>query len=127
MKRLAKVLNVPLPRVLARLEQRKGDPLTPVTIQVAVHEEQVAYLSEHAREFPGVQVRQTFLRKYNTEALLAHVLGYTGEISPDPAGGSPQADRTAATAGPPATQRATASARPASSRATTPTSAAVPG
>ena len=82
MKQLAKVLNVPLPRVLARLEQRKGDPLTPVTIQVAVHEPQVAYLSEHAREFPGVQVRQTFLRKYNTEALLAHILGYTGEISP---------------------------------------------
>jgi penicillin-binding protein 2 len=81
MKRLAKVLNVPLPRVLARLEQRKGDPLTPVTIQVAVHEPQVAYLSEHAREFPGVQVRQIYLRKYNTEALLAHILGYTGEIS----------------------------------------------
>jgi penicillin-binding protein 2 len=83
MKQLAKVLNVPLPRVLARLEQRKGDPLTAVTIQVAVHEPQVAYLSEHAREFPGVQVRQTYLRKYNTEALLAHILGYTGEISPN--------------------------------------------
>jgi penicillin-binding protein 2 len=81
-RQLAKVLNVPLPGVLARLEQRKGDPLTAVTIQVAVHEPQVAYLSEHAREFPGVQVRQTFLRKYNTEALLAHILGYTGEISP---------------------------------------------
>jgi penicillin-binding protein 2 len=82
MKRLAEVLNVPLPRVIARLEQRKGDPLTPVTIQVAVHEPQVAYLSEHSREFPGVQVRQTYLRKYNTEALLAHILGYIGEISP---------------------------------------------
>ena len=82
MKRLAMVLHVPLPRVLARLEERKGDTLTPVTIQVAVHEEQVAYLAEHRREFPGVHTRQTYLRKYNSEALLAHVLGYVGEISP---------------------------------------------
>jgi penicillin-binding protein 2 len=82
MKQLAKVLNLPLARVLARLEQRKGDPLTPVTIQVAVHPPQVAYLAEHQRDFPGVEIGLTYLRKYNTEALLAHVLGYTGEISP---------------------------------------------
>jgi penicillin-binding protein 2 len=81
MKRLAKVLHMPLPRVLARLEQQKGDPLTPVTIQVAVHAPQVDYLAEHRREFPGVHTRLTYLRKYNGEALLAHVLGYTGEIS----------------------------------------------
>jgi penicillin-binding protein 2 len=82
MKRLAAVLHMPLRRVLRRLEERKGDPLTPVTIQVAVHEPQVAYLAEHRREFPGVHTRLTYLRKYNGEALLAHVLGYTGEISP---------------------------------------------
>ena len=51
-------------------------------MQVAVHEDQVAYLKEHATEFPGVQIVATYLRKYNTEALLAHVLGYVGEISP---------------------------------------------
>jgi penicillin-binding protein 2 len=82
MKRLAKVLNVPLPRVLARLEQRKDDPLTPVTIQVAVHQPQLDYLAEHRREFPGVHTQLTYLRKYNSQALLAHVLGYVGEISP---------------------------------------------
>jgi penicillin-binding protein 2 len=82
MKQLAAVLNMPLRRVLARLELGKSDPLTPVTIQVAVHEPQVAYLAEHRREFPGVHTRLTYLRKYNGEALLAHVLGYTGEISP---------------------------------------------
>jgi penicillin-binding protein 2 len=53
-----------------------------VTIQVAVHEPQVDYLAEHRREFPGVHTRLTYLRKYNGEALLAHVLGYVGEISP---------------------------------------------
>jgi len=82
MKRLAKVLHVPLSRVLARLEDRKGDQLTPVTIQVAVHPDQIAYLEERQREFPGVQIGTAYLRKYNTEALLAHVLGYVGEFSP---------------------------------------------
>jgi penicillin-binding protein 2 len=83
MKALAKVVHVPLSRVLDRLEQRKNDPLTPVTIQVAVHKPQLDYLAEHRREFPGVHTRLTYLRKYNTQALLAHVLGYVGEISPD--------------------------------------------
>ncbi|HWQ00587.1 MAG TPA: hypothetical protein VN449_00590, partial [Gaiellaceae bacterium] len=38
MKRLSMVLNVPLPKLLARLEQGMKNPLTPVTMQVAVHE-----------------------------------------------------------------------------------------
>jgi penicillin-binding protein 2 len=82
MKRLAAVLHMRLPRVLAKLEKSKGDLLTPVTIQVAVHDDQVAYLGEHTAEFPGVHTRTIYLRKYNSEALLAHVLGYVGEISP---------------------------------------------
>jgi penicillin-binding protein 2 len=82
MKRLAAVLHMRLPRVLAKLDKSKGDLLTPVTIQVAVHDDQVAYLGEHTAEFPGVHTRTIYLRKYNTEALLAHVLGYVGEISP---------------------------------------------
>jgi penicillin-binding protein 2 len=82
MKRLATILNVPLPRLLAQVQQGLKTPLTPVTVQVAVHEEQVDYLAEHNREFPGVQITPTYLRKYNTQALLAHVLGYVGEVSP---------------------------------------------
>ena len=81
MQRLSMVLNVPLPKLLARLELGMKNPLTPVTMQVAVHEDQVAYLAEHNREFPGVQITPTYLRKYKTEALLAHVLGYVGEVS----------------------------------------------
>ena len=81
MKRLAKVLHMRLPKVLAKLEERKGDLLTPVTIQVAVHAAQVEYLAEHQREFPGVHTKTVYLRKYNSQALLAQVLGYVGEIS----------------------------------------------
>jgi penicillin-binding protein 2 len=83
LKQLAKVVHVPLRPLLARLEQRRNDPLTPLTVQVSVHKPQLDYLAEHRREFPGVHTRLTYLRKYNSEALLAHVLGYVGEISPD--------------------------------------------
>jgi penicillin-binding protein 2 len=82
MNALSKVLNVPLPKLLRKLEQGKSNPLTPVTMQVAVHEEQVAYLREHQTEFPGVDTSVTYLRRYNTQALLAHVLGYVGELTP---------------------------------------------
>jgi penicillin-binding protein 2 len=82
LKQLAMVLHMPLSRVLAKLEQHRGDLLTPVQIQTAVHDDQVNYLAEHQAEFPGVHTRTIFLRKYNSEALLAHVLGYVGEISP---------------------------------------------
>src|SRR5690349_23588017 len=37
MKQLAKVVHVELPRLLSKLEERKNDPLTPVTVQVSVH------------------------------------------------------------------------------------------
>jgi penicillin-binding protein 2 len=82
MRRLSIVLNVPLHKMLARLEEGMKSPLTPMTMQVAVHEDQVDYLKEHATEFPGVKIVPTYVRKYNTEALLAHVLGYVREISP---------------------------------------------
>ena len=61
MKRLAIVLHMPLSRVLTRLEERRNDPLTPVTIQVALHSAQVDYLKEHQREFPGVIITDTYL------------------------------------------------------------------
>jgi penicillin-binding protein 2 len=83
MKRLSLVLNVRLSKLLAQLEQGMKSPLTPVTMQVAVHEDQVAYLKEHASEFPGVKIVPTYVRKYNTEASLSHVLGYVREISPN--------------------------------------------
>src|SRR4029077_1728560 len=39
------------------------------------------YLYEHAEEFPGVSVTNTYLRYYPHGSLAAHVLGYVNEIS----------------------------------------------
>ena len=50
-------------------------------MKTAVGEDQVAYLYEHASEFPGVQIQQTYLRHYPYQSLGAQVLGYVGEVS----------------------------------------------
>jgi penicillin-binding protein 2 len=80
--RLARVLDVS-PRALAReVDERRGDPLTPITVKTSVGEEQVNYLYEHKAEFPGVEIVQVYLRDYTYGTLAAQILGYTGEISP---------------------------------------------
>ena len=83
LKRLSKVLRVPLPRLTRALEEGKDDPLTPILVKTAVHEDQVATLLERPHEFPGVSVVGTYLRDYENRALAAQVLGYVGEISPE--------------------------------------------
>ena len=82
-RRLSIILKVPLPRLTGALEDSKDDPLTPITIKTAVHEDQVMYLEEREAEFPGVQIVGTYLRDYEHRALAAQILGYVGEISPE--------------------------------------------
>ena len=79
--RLSTILHVPVARMTAAIEDRKNDPLTPITVKTAVHEDQVAYLYEHRAELPGVSIVQTYLRSYEHQALAAQILGYVGEIS----------------------------------------------
>ena len=86
-KRLATVLDVPVARLAREVDDRRVDPLTPITVKTAVHDDQVYYLQEHASEFPGVQIQQTYLRDYPYQSLAAQVLGYVGEISPGGAEG----------------------------------------
>jgi penicillin-binding protein 2 len=81
-KRLATVLDVPVASLAKEVKDRRFDPLTPITVKTAVHDDQVYYLQEHASEFPGVQIQQTYLRDYPYQSLAAQVLGYVGEISP---------------------------------------------
>jgi len=79
--RLSAILSVPVARMTAAIEDRKDDPLTPITVKTAVHEDQVAYLYEHRAELPGVSIVQTYLRSYEHQTLAAQILGYVGEIS----------------------------------------------
>ena len=80
---LARVLDVPAGALATEVDDQLSDPLTPITVKTAVHEDQIAYLYEHQEEFPGVQIQQTYLRSYPHGSVAAQILGYVGEISAD--------------------------------------------
>jgi penicillin-binding protein 2 len=80
-RRLAWVLNVRPVRLAKEVDTRINDPLNPITVKTAVGEDQIAYLSEHQADFPGVQIQQTYLRHYPYQSLGAQMLGYVGEVS----------------------------------------------
>jgi len=78
---LGKILDIPFWRLRQQIRAHQDDPLTPVTLKVAVSPEVMDYLDEHQSEFPGVGLKQTYLRSYPAEELFAQGLGYVGEIS----------------------------------------------
>jgi penicillin-binding protein 2 len=83
LRRLARVLKVPVRQILAEMSRHKGDPVTPVVVRESVSRDApILYLIEHAEEFPGVQVVNTYLRSYPQGTLAAQLLGYVSQVSP---------------------------------------------
>lgn len=80
-KRLSVLLDVPEKEIRRGIRAKRNDPLTPVIVQTSVHDAKANYLYEHQAEFPGVEVANTKLRRYEDGPLAAHLLGYVGEIS----------------------------------------------
>jgi penicillin-binding protein 2 len=81
LRRLARLLRVPYAEIVQELQEREDDVLTPITIKESVADEKISYLLEHQNDFPGVQVSETYLRRYDQDTLGAQILGYTSEIS----------------------------------------------
>ncbi len=79
--RLARLVDVPYIRIARAVIRGRRDPLTPVTVKEEVGELRIDYLSERARDFPGVKLADTYLRSYPHGDLGAHLLGYVGEIN----------------------------------------------
>ena len=82
LRRLARVLGIPVRRILEAINRRRGDALTPVTVKESARTDQIFFLAEHQTEFPGVDIRPTYLREYPFGRLAAQLLGHVGEISP---------------------------------------------
>ena len=81
LRRLSKIVHVPVRQMLRAIDRHANDPVSPVTVADAVTETQVAYLAENRGEFPGLRIAETYLRDYPYGDLAAQLLGYVGEIS----------------------------------------------
>ncbi len=80
---LAPLLGLRVAEIQTALRKHRDDPLTPVTIKTSVKNAKVLYLLEHQADFPGVELAQTELRRYDQGSLAAQLLGYVSEISPE--------------------------------------------
>jgi penicillin-binding protein 2 len=81
LRRVAKLLGLRYREIHRDLEARKDDLLTPITIKTDVPDSKVNYLLEHQNDFPGVQISQVSLRRYDQGGIAAQILGFVGEIS----------------------------------------------
>jgi len=81
--RLSKVLHTPVRDLLARLNDPRYYPYTPIPVAFDVSKRVAFYLGEHASRFQGVETPTLTVRDYPDGDLAAHVLGYTGQISAD--------------------------------------------
>jgi penicillin-binding protein 2 len=81
LRRLSRILRVPLREIGITLRRHRYDLLTPVTIKSDVSRAQAGYLAEREDDFPGVRVKDMALRYYPHRELAAHVLGYVGDIT----------------------------------------------
>jgi penicillin-binding protein 2 len=82
LRRLSDVTGVKVKDMLTQLNEHGDDPLSPVVVQRGLRKDQIDYLFEHSQQFPGVQMQDSYLRDYHYKSLLAQVLGYVGQISP---------------------------------------------
>jgi penicillin-binding protein 2 len=61
----------------------KNAPLEPVLLAENVDGPLYRYLAEHARDYPGIDLQESYVRTYPDGTLAAHVLGSTGRITPE--------------------------------------------
>lgn len=80
--RLSVILGLPYNVVRNRILDQSSGAQSRRVVASDVTKKQAAYISEHATAFEGVSIESRTIRSYPYGALAAHVLGYTGEVSP---------------------------------------------
>ncbi|HEU5064662.1 MAG TPA: penicillin-binding protein 2 [Gaiellaceae bacterium] len=81
LRRLTRILQVPLSDVTDQIEKHGDDRLAKVIVKEVATESEVRFLAEHRTEFPGMTIEDTSVRRYPHGDLAAHILGYVAEIS----------------------------------------------
>jgi penicillin-binding protein 2 len=83
-KPLAEALNVDADILLDRFEQIGSQPaFESILVKQDANQGDIAWVEAHELEFPELRVEQQPQRRYPENGMLAHVLGYVGEISPE--------------------------------------------
>ncbi|HET6690308.1 MAG TPA: penicillin-binding protein 2 [Miltoncostaeaceae bacterium] len=81
--RLAGVIGVPAAQLIKEVGDGDDQPLEPVILARNVDPGVSQYLAERQRDFPGISLKQTYLRSYPEAATASHILGQTGRIGPN--------------------------------------------
>jgi penicillin-binding protein 2 len=67
-----------------RFDQLKSQPaFESILIKEDASQADIAWVDAHQLELPALRIEQTPQRRYPANGMLAHVLGYVGEISPE--------------------------------------------
>ncbi len=83
-RRLAFALDMKPKTIRRKIRQDvKLLPFSPVTLKTDVGLHTVFYIQEHASDFPSVDVRRVFLRRYPYHTIGGHLFGTIGEVTED--------------------------------------------
>ncbi len=80
-KRLSRVLKIDVSYIEKKVPAKYYHLYQPIEIESGVSFDIVAYIAEHSEDFPGVSWRSKPKRKYRLSKSMAHILGYTGDIT----------------------------------------------
>lgn len=83
LKDLSELLGVEVADLRDRLDDWRVSPYKPVAVANDVTTSQATYILENQEDFPGVGIEVLPVRAYPHGETAAHILGYTGEISPE--------------------------------------------
>ena len=80
---LSELLGIPVKDIRQRLDDKRYYDYQAKPVAFDVHKSIDFYLTEHAKEFPGVDVVSASVREYPHGTMASHVLGWVGQISAD--------------------------------------------
>jgi penicillin-binding protein 2 len=82
LERLAPIINVPIEDLFQRLAAVRGRPLfEPLLVKEDVGLAELARIEVRREDFPSAEIRQHERRHYPERGLIAHSIGYVGEVS----------------------------------------------
>jgi penicillin-binding protein 2 len=81
--RLSQILNIPLDEIEKKLDEAGPNSSSLVRIARDINEAQVTALKEYENELQGVEINTEAVRYYPQGKELAHILGYTRELTPE--------------------------------------------